>query len=100
MKNFRTLHLAVAFYKQARCQKLSSNLRAQLERAASSIALNLAEGRGRKTRNDQLKFFNIALASLRECQIIFELADLRESALAKEGDILGAHLYRLIQNAR
>jgi four helix bundle protein len=50
MKNFRTYFLAVNFYKQIKCHKLPKNLGDQLERAASSVALNLAEGYGRDSR--------------------------------------------------
>ena len=48
MENFRTFDLAVAFYRA--CKKLSfrSHVKDQLERAAYSIALNLAEGRGER----------------------------------------------------
>jgi four helix bundle protein len=42
-------------------------MRDQLERAASSIALNLAEGCGRRARRDRLHFFAIAQGSAAEC---------------------------------
>ncbi|MBX7138295.1 MAG: four helix bundle protein, partial [Oligoflexia bacterium] len=45
-------------------------------RATLSIALNLAEGRGKPTRKDQLRFFSIAFGSVRECQAILILHDL------------------------
>ena len=70
----------------------------QLSRAASSIALNLAEGAGRSTRKDQARFFQIAFGSLRECQAILDLAA-DDAACAKENaDVLAAHIYRLIKN--
>ena len=43
LKNFRTLDLAVAFYRQVTGLKLPHHLKDQLLRASSSIALNLAE---------------------------------------------------------
>ncbi|RMG42542.1 MAG: four helix bundle protein, partial [Candidatus Dadabacteria bacterium] len=43
-KTFRTLQLAIAFYKLCRLQPLRGNLKDQLLRASSSIALNLSEG--------------------------------------------------------
>ena len=82
-----------------RTLKLPRELREQLARAASSIALNLAEGRGKPTRADQLRFFHIALGSLRECQAILVLGELTTSAAFEMLDMLGAHLYRLIQRA-
>jgi four helix bundle protein len=43
------------------------SLRDQLERAAASIALNLAEGNARRTRPDRRHFFAIAQGSAMEC---------------------------------
>ena len=99
MKNFRTFNLAVNFYKQIQCQKLPSALGNQLERAAQSIALKLAEGRGRNRKDDQLRFLHIALGSLRESQAILVLANLQDSEANKTLDALGAHLYMLIKKA-
>lgn len=42
-------------------------LRDQLERASSSICLNLAEGCARRTRRDRLHFFSMAQGSAAEC---------------------------------
>ena len=42
-------------------------LRDQLERAAASICLNLAEGCGRRAGRDRLHFFAIAQGSAMEC---------------------------------
>ena len=80
--------------------KLQSALREQLNRAAASIALNLAEGRGKRTAKDQIRFFYIALGSVRECQAILELATLKDHSVYKELDIVGAALFCLIRNAR
>ena len=97
MRNFRTYCLAVNFYKQTRCHKLPKNLRDQLERAAASIALNLAEGYGRESRADQKRFYSIAMGSLRECQAILELAEIEGSQAWKTLDSLAAHLVKLIR---
>ncbi len=43
------------------------SLRDQLERAAASTCLNLAEGCGRRARRDRLHFFAIAQGSAMEC---------------------------------
>ena len=98
MKNFRTYDLAVNFYHLSTSLALPGYLRDQLGRAASSVVLNLAEGNARKTQADRKRFFNIAFASLKECQAILELASGDTERAAKVADALGAHLYRLIQN--
>ncbi len=100
MNNFRTYNLTINFYKE--CQKLHVNniLRNQLTRASSSIALNLAEGRGRKTLNDQKHFFQIALGSARECKAILDLTLNTPQGLIIQADKICAHIYKLIKNAR
>ena len=44
-------------------------LRDQLERAASSIALTLAEGNARRTKRDRHHFFSMAQGSAMECAV-------------------------------
>ena len=100
MKNFRTFDLAVEFYKLAKTLPLKGALKDQLNRASLSIVLNLGEGRGRPTLKDQKRFFNIAFGSLRECQALMIAENLDKTELFKLLDNLGAHLYKLIQNAR
>ena len=100
MKNFRTFDLAVSFYHQCKTLTLKGEAKDQLNRASMSIALNLAEGRGKPTTKDQLRFFNIAMGSLRESQAVFILHDLTSSEAWMSLDKLAAHLYRLIQDAR
>ena len=99
MKNFRTYNLAVEFYKEARALSIRGPIRDQLLRASSSIALNLMEGRAKPTRKDQLKYFHIAMGSLRECQAILDLSERTKHSSAEKFDCLAAHLYRLIQRA-
>ena len=75
---------------------LPSFLRLQLMRASSSVSLNLAEGSARRSDKDRRRFYNIALASLREVQAILDLEQIEHlKALA---DQVGAHIYRLSKN--
>ena len=68
--------------------------------SGSITALNLAEGRGKPTLDDQLRFFHIAMGSVRESQSILILAELQDSLAWRELDLLAANLYKLIKNAR
>ena len=97
MKNFRTFNIAVEFYRLCKPLCLPRNLKDQLERASSSVALNLAEGRGRSSKRDQIRFFNMALSSARECQGILILADLTLTESWYKLDSLAAHIYKLIK---
>ena len=96
--NFRTFNLAVNFYQTASKLKLTRHLQDQLSRAASSVALNLAEGNARRTKADKVKFFNIAFASLRESQAILILANNRNNQIAELSDNLAAHIWKLIKS--
>ena len=97
MQNFRTFDLAVTFYQLTRTLPLRGALKDQLDRAAASVALNLGEARGRQTKADQKRFFAIAFGSVRECQAILTLAQLKSSPAWSGLDTLAAHLYRLIE---
>ena len=55
---------------------------AQLNRAARSIATNLAAGNGRFTKPDRRNFFTIARGSAQECVPLLELA--RRRGLVQE----------------
>ncbi len=98
-KNFRTYDLAIEFYHRTTALKLPRHLKDQLDRAASSIVLNIAEGDGRGSKADRKRFFTIAFGSLRESQAILDLNNAKDNELALLADKLAAHLYRLNQNA-
>ena len=74
LEKFRSYNLAVSFYHEISTVRLPPHLRSQLLRAASSIALCLAEGYGRKTFADKTRFYQMALGSLRESQAVIQLA--------------------------
>ena len=73
IKNFRTYSIAVEFYHLAIALNPRRPLKEQLERAASSIVLNLAEGSGKSSPADRGRFYQIAFGSLRECQSVLIL---------------------------
>ena len=98
MKNFRTLTLAIQFNREVRRLSIRGSMKDQLLRAAQSIALNLAEGRGKETPKDQKKFFVIAFGSIRECQAILMIEELENSAIWKLLDSIGAHAFKLIRS--
>ena len=97
MRNFRTYKLAVEFYRLCQTVCLPRHLRDQLARASSSVALNLAEGYGRNSRGDKIKFYSIALGSIRESQAILDLAPKHCSNVDTLLDSLAAHTYKLIK---
>ena len=49
-------------------------LKAQMRRCAVSIPSNVAEGYGRKSTNDYIRFLNITMSSLYELQTQIEIA--------------------------
>jgi len=64
----------------------------QLNRAALSIAANIAEGNGRFTKADRRNFFGIARGSMQECVPLLELG-VRQGLLdAERHDHLRADL--------
>ena len=93
LQNFRTHNLAVEFYQECKKETLPFHLKDQLMRAASSIALNLAEGSAKPTLKDRQKFYRIAFGSLREVQSIMQLEEIR--SLERKADHLAACLYKL-----
>jgi len=60
----------------------------QLNRAALSIAANIAEGNGRFTKADRKNFFIVARGSIQECVPLLELAYRRQLIVKAEHEQL------------
>ncbi len=95
MKTFRTLELSERFYHQTESLKLTGNLRDQLTRASSSIALNLSEGNAKPSVKEKRRYYQTAYASLKECQTILRLAKIENEEINEKANFLGASLYKL-----
>jgi four helix bundle protein len=96
MKTFRTLQLAIEFYRQSQTISLPKHLRDQLDRAASSISLNLAEGNAKFSYKDKSRIYQIADGSLRECQVILQLANVQDEKMLALSNHLGISMHKLI----
>ena len=66
---------------------VQSDLLRQLTRAASSVALNIAEGQGRMTARDRRHFATVARGSL--CEVVACLQILRADGALPEGQFEG-----------
>ena len=95
LQQFRSYKLAVDFYRMAQRLRAPHHLKDQLRRAASSIALNLAEGSAKDSRADRRRFYFIALGSVRECEAVVELLAPESDYLRLDADRLARHVYKL-----
>jgi four helix bundle protein len=95
LSNFTAYRLAKEFYNHCKAVELPDFLQDQLLRASSSVAINLAEGSGKRTPADQQRYYSIALGSLRECEAILELEKVDDPKLRKLADELGAITFTL-----
>ena len=92
--NFLAYELALKLYAQCETINAKHYIKDQLNRAALSTVLNLAEGTGKPTKPEQRRFFSIALGSLRETQALLRILDQQETY--KISDRLGGMVYRLV----
>ncbi len=58
--------------------------RDQLDRASTSIALNLAEGNGKRSHRDRCRYFDIARGSTVECAACLDILATREILSAEQ----------------
>jgi four helix bundle protein len=98
MQNFRTYQMAKELNRLALNIKLKQPYKTQFQKAALSIALNLAEGSAKSSRADRLRFYEIALGSYKETRTIIDLLNLNE--LSEISKPLGASLYCLCRSLR
>lgn len=70
------LHLVDLSYELIKIfpKQKKNNLSDQLRRACTSVTLNIAEGNGRMTTRDYIKFLKISAGSLNEMEAIAEIA--------------------------
>lgn len=60
-------------------KNINARLKDQLERASSSIVLNIAEGAGKYSKKEKKNYYLISRASAQECVAIIRLLKLREN---------------------
>ena len=95
LEKFEAYQIAKKFYWTCKPLKVPRYLQDQLLRASSSVVLNLAEASGKRTPQDQRRFYSIAFGSLRECRAILEMERIEDPDLNRIVDQLGAILYVL-----
>jgi len=76
----------------------------QLQRAASSIAANIAEGTGRQTNKGFLSYLYVAMGSVKECESFLLLAKdlgyLKNEALFSDLESIAKMLNMLIKSVQ
>ena len=72
-------------------------LRSQLDRAALSISLNVAEGAGRRSAPDRRRFYSIARGSALECTAILDVMAGRAQLTLSDLRRGRAFLVRIVQ---
>ena len=84
-------HVAVEFFSLAlrildNIPKDRRELRSQLERAAMSVPLNIAEGSGKPSPPDRARFYAIARGSALECGALLDVSGLMGYATSIQVD--------------
>lgn len=74
----------------------NGDLADQLERATTSIALNIAEGAGEYSRADKARFYRMAKRSATECAAILDVARKLEIISRDRFDTGRAILFRVV----
>ena len=69
----KSLTLSAEVYEFLKMVNIDKILKNQLQRAITSITLNIAEGSGRFTRKDKKNFYINARGSILECVAIFQI---------------------------
>jgi four helix bundle protein len=96
LQNFESYKLSVMLYHECERIRCPGYLKLQLMRASSSVSLNLSEGSAKQSVKDRMRFYVIALGSLREVQAAFDLIRLSKDTEAfRLSNQLGAYVYRL-----
>jgi four helix bundle protein len=72
-----------------------SSARSQLERASTSIPLNIAEGNAKSSKKDRARFWRIALGSTLECAAVLDVLVVRTIKTETEVAEGKAHLERI-----
>jgi four helix bundle protein len=71
----------------------------QLQRAATSVALNIAEGAGEYSRQEKSRFYRMAKRSATECAAIFDVCDrlrlIEKSQYEKSREVL-VHIVNML----
>jgi len=100
LKDFLAFQISKEIYHSCKKLKVAPHLKDQLLRASSSIALNIAEGSGKRTSKDQARFYSIAFGSLRETQAIVELENIVDLYLNQKINHLSGILFNISQKRK
>lgn len=75
----------------------SSSIHNQLDRASTSIALNIAEGNGKWSKKDRCRFFDTSRGSALECAAALDVGVARELLQAEDTGLGKALLSEVVR---